>query len=133
MAKFKTVFTKQFKRFGKVTPARSSEYDAKIVPQQEITIRRNQPLEPGRLPEYRFNGERTFRVGDMAEYDSYNLHYFGRITSITNKTVTILDYPDSDGVRSRKHRLDLHTFCWRNFSRSVGEKRDKNADTRMYI
>ena len=132
MSEFKTVNTKKYKRYGKVYPSTPTEYDARIIPQQEITIRRNQPLEPGRLPNYRFNGERTFRVGDWAEYDSYNLHYIGKIIAITNKTVTILDYPDSN-IQSRKHRLDLHTFCWRNYTLSVEEKREQNADTRMYI
>jgi len=133
MAGFKTVHTKKYTRFGKVHPSTPTEFDAKIVPQQKITIRRNKPLPTNRLPSYQFNGERTFHVGDRAEYDSYNLHYIGKIVSITNKTVTILDYPDSSGVQSRKHRLDLHTFCWRNFSHSIEEKRELNADTRMYI
>jgi len=131
MSGFKTVQTKKYTRFGKVHPATPTEYDVRIIPQQEITIRRNQPLEPGTRPNYRFNGERTFRVGDWAEYDSYNLHYLGKIIAITNKTVTILDYPNSHNPRKR--RLDLHTFCWRNFSYSVEEKRVSNADTSMYI
>lgn len=33
--------------------------------------------------------ERTFKVGDVAAYDSYNLIYTGTITAIGAKTVTI--------------------------------------------
>ena len=31
----------------------------------------------------------TFKIGDVAEYDSYNLNYLGTIEKITAKTVTI--------------------------------------------
>jgi len=129
MSEFKTVNTKKYKRYGKVYPSAPTEFDVRIIPQQEITIRKNSLAEDGR--KWAFDGERTFRVGDWAEYDSWNLHYLGQIIAITNKTVTIVDYPNSHNPRKR--RLDLHTFCWRNFSRSVKEKREKNAETSMYI
>lgn len=51
----------------------------------------------------------TCRIGDLAEYHSYNLSYIGRIVSITDKTVTI---KDSDETR----RLKLDEFCWRNYN-----------------
>jgi hypothetical protein len=130
MSEFKTVSTKKYTRFGKVYPATPTEFDVRIIPQQEITIRLNSTgREAGRHT--RFSGERIFQVGEWAEYDSWNLNYLGKIVAITNKTVTIVDYPNSHNPC--KKRLDIHTFCWRNFSKSIEEKRADNADTRMYI
>lgn len=37
----------------------------------------------------------TFIIGDIAEYDSYNLSYTGVITKISNKTVWIVSYKGS--------------------------------------
>jgi hypothetical protein len=128
MSGFKPVFTKKYKRYGKVYHSKLTEFEVKIVSKQEITIR--QVPEDGRL-KWNFTGERTFQLGDWAEYDSWNLNYLGQIVAITNKTVTIVDYPNSHNPC--KKRLDLHTFCWRNFSKSIEEKRADNADTRMYI
>jgi len=51
----------------------------------------------------------TFHIGDQAEYGSYNLSYYGKITSITEKTVTI---KEDDGTG---HRLSLAEFAWRNY------------------
>ncbi|HIK67970.1 MAG TPA: hypothetical protein EYF95_08385 [Flavobacteriales bacterium] len=129
MSGFKPVLTKKYKRYGKVYHSQLTEFEVKIVPQQEITIR--QALSEEVRLKWDFIGERKFRVGDWAEYDSWNLNYLGQIVAITNKTVTIVDYPDSHNPC--KKRLDLHTFCWRNFSKSVEEKRAANAETRMYI
>jgi hypothetical protein len=130
MSGFKPVFTKKYKRYGKVHHPQLSDFEVKIVPQQEIVIRQV-PDENGRYKWTCDVSERTFRVGDWAEYDSWNLNYLGQIVAITNKTVTIVDYPNSHNPRKR--RLDLHTFCWRNFSKSIEQKRADNADTRMYI
>jgi len=49
-----------------------------------------------------------FKVGDPAEYDSYNLKYLGVITSITEKTVSI---KDGNTVR----RLSIYEFDFRNY------------------
>jgi hypothetical protein len=56
---------------------------------------------------------RLFRVGDIAEWGSYNISYTGRILSITNNTVTI-SHHESNRVQGSTHRLKLHQFCWRN-------------------
>lgn len=53
--------------------------------------------------------DRTFRIGDVAEYDSYNLRYCGTIVSIGDKTVTIRD------DHGRSHRLKFEEFAWRNY------------------
>jgi hypothetical protein len=52
---------------------------------------------------------KIFRIGDWAEYDSYNLSYDGKICSIGEKSVTIEAYPGSKCAE--KHRLDLWSFC----------------------
>lgn len=90
---------------------------------------------------------RSFCVGDIAEYDSYNLSYTGTIESITDKTVTIWTgcykdlgcrtsrAVDSEGRALKKNltRLDLATFCWRNYNFDAEKTARENAETSMYI
>ena len=73
--------------------------------------------------------DKLFGVGDAAEYDSYNLSYWGYITKITEKTVTIQERNDS----SRRHRLSLRKFVERNYKFDLDEIAAKNAETMMYI
>lgn len=69
-----------------------------------------------------------FSVGDMAEYDSYNLSYYGPIVSIGEKTVTIkCKWTD------KKTRLSFDKFAWRNYDFNVEKAASDNADTMMYI
>lgn len=70
----------------------------------------------------------TFKVGDLAEYDSYNLSYLGKITKITDKCVTI--EPEYTGGTKR---LDLHTFMWRNHDFDLEKTRKDNLETSYYI
>ena len=56
---------------------------------------------------YPFAYDRTFQIGDSAEYDSYNLHYIGRIVAIGKATVTIEH-------RNRRRRLSFYEFSYRN-------------------
>jgi len=74
----------------------------------------------------------SFVVGDVAEYDSYNLSYTGEITKITDKCVTIVAYKGHRGME-KAHRLDLDTFCWRNHNFDAAETARQNAETSMYI
>lgn len=64
--------------------------------------------------------DHAFKVGDTAEYDSYNLHYFGEITGIGAKTVTI-------EAHGRKHRLNLHRFNFHNIE-DIEKKRERNRN-----
>jgi hypothetical protein len=66
---------------------------------------------------------RSFSVGDAAEYDSFNLSYWGKIKSITEKSITIAE---SWGSRSR--RLKLDTFAWRNWDWTLegAQERSRN-------
>lgn len=54
--------------------------------------------------------DRTYRVGDRAVYDSYNLFYTGAIVSITDKSVTI----DASHTGYTVKRLPLAVFFMRN-------------------
>jgi len=51
----------------------------------------------------------TYRIGDEAEYDSFNLSYHGRITKISAKCVYIWN-----DMYNKESRLDLYKFSWRN-------------------
>ena len=72
--------------------------------------------------------ERTFNVGDQAEYDSYNLSYYGPIKSITKKNVII---KEKHGDRTR--RLPFTTFHWRNINFDLNKKKISNSETIRYI
>jgi hypothetical protein len=95
----------------------------------------NADIEPGRS--IRLHGihqkkpfDVTFKLGDIAEYDSYNLHYTGKIVQIAANTVTI--ERGSTGERANK-RLSLYEFCWRNYDFNETEVAAKNMDTMQYI
>lgn len=88
---------------------------AQVEPKSRIVLwgtqRRLRPYQKGVfLTPYRIE----FRVGDWAEYDSYNLSYTGRIVAIGAKTVTIESYPGT--ANARKHRLSIYKFNWRNWN-----------------
>lgn len=74
----------------------------------------------------------SFSISDIAEYDSYNLSYTGEITKITDKCVTIVAYKGHKGMEAT-HRLDINSFCWRNFKFNAAETAARNAETSMYI
>ena len=64
---------------------------------------------------------RRFALGDVAEYNAYNLSYCGTIVAIGEKTVTIEDH-------GQKHRLDLADFARRNRDFDVAETAKRNAE-----
>ena len=69
---------------------------------------------------------KTFMLGDTAEYNSYNLSYYGTITSITAKTVTIIH-------EGQKTRLSIYDFNRRNHRFDLEKMRARNDDTMMYL
>lgn len=97
----------------------STTYQVTIIPKRAVTVRTEWE---GKVTCF------TYQVGDYAEYDSYNLSYFGEITSITEKTVTIRKHV-GDGSK----RLKLQEFAWRNGHKSIAEKQQANQQTMMYI
>jgi len=74
---------------------------------------------------------KVFRVGDEAEYDSYNLRYTAPIKSITAKNV-IFD-TGSKFRRDETKRLKMEQFAWRNHDFDLDDVRAQNAETSRYI
>jgi hypothetical protein len=74
------------------------------------------------------NVHATFKVGDMVEYDSYNLRYLGTITRITDKRVTV---QPRYGASTKS--MDLYTFAWRNHNFDLDKANAENAETSMSI
>lgn len=93
-----------------------STYTIDVEPKKSITVIRDS------------NSPNKFVIGDMAEYDSYNLSYYGEILSITDKTVTIKPRYGNKNVR-----LKLESFAWRNYNFDLNDTVQKNSDTMMYI
>ena len=62
---------------------------------------------------------RGFAVGDVAEYDSYNMSYTGVITQITEKRVTIVD-----GSVTRSLKIGDFARRNRHFTVAAAEKRN---------
>ena len=84
----------------------------------------------------------TFEKGDLAEYDSYNFSYIGRIESITAKTVTIQPGYGTHFARKedfkpakdeKKRRLKLYNFAWRNYDFDLKKINKKNHDVSYTI
>lgn len=64
--------------------------------------------------------DQTFNIGDRAEYNSFNLSYFGTIVAIGAKTVTV-----EDG--HARYRLTIENFARRN-AEPMARKHKRNAE-----
>ena len=80
------------------------------------------------LPSGHLQNVKVFRIGDIAEYDSYNLRYTGVINSITAKNVII-----APRFGSATKRLDFRNFSWRNHDFDEVQVAQENFVTGMYI
>jgi hypothetical protein len=121
MTTMQRVFTKARRRWGVEYPPEPTAYQVEIIPGQSIKI-----IADG---ENRTDGnhfENEFRLGDLAEYHSYNLSYYGEIVNIGQKSITIKDNDEN-------HRLDLHEFCWRNIRFNAAVAANSNFNTMQYI
>jgi hypothetical protein len=120
------VFTKASKQYGTVYPAQVTEYQVEIVKGKMITIHNDKT-----------ERQISFNVGDQAEYDSYNLSYYGPIVAITAKRVTVISRHDARrhaaGEKVKKHSLDLNTFCFRNHNFDLNKTVEENFETSMSI
>lgn len=104
---------------GRSYPAQPTGVDAHIVRNESIRM----------VGTYNNKAvDKTFKVGDICEYDSYNLSYHGTITKITDKGVTI-----DPGYGERTRRLDLNTFMWRNHDFDLEASRRRNFEESHYI
>ncbi|NBW06393.1 MAG: hypothetical protein EBR82_00015 [Caulobacteraceae bacterium] len=97
----------------------SSHYRVTIVPKSHVIVER---FDNGGLV-----GMQRFVPGDQAEYDSYNLSYYGPILSIGAKTITV------QTTGGGKKMLKPDTFAWRNWNFSPSEAAVKNSETMQYI
>lgn len=68
--------------------------------------------------------DRVFKIGDQAEYDSFNLKYVGTIVAIGPRTVTVKHYPNSPEVT----RLGLFEFVDRNWDFDSAKTEKYNAE-----
>ncbi len=64
----------------------------------------------------------TFKIGDKAEYNSYNLHYVGVIEGISEKRVRIRD------DCGRIHQLEIADFSWRNRNFDLAKLEKTNSE-----
>lgn len=131
-----TIKDRDHKRHGQVTPGRVAEgHKAEIVPGKSIVLFGEQEKVDYTKGE---NGQfirvatkvpyrHEFKIGDLAEFDSYNLSYLGKILAISEKNITI------QGHGSRVRRLSLHEFDWRNYDLDLEETRKRNHETSMHI
>ena len=117
--KMLNVMTKARKRFGVEYPATETDYAIAYNDDKSITIyHKRQPAA-------------TFKVGDQAVADSYNLYYIGEIIKITEKTISIVRYKNTSNERT--YRLGLNEFCWRNYDFSAERIAKENAETMQCI
>lgn len=102
----------------------------RLPTEQSVTLAKRPALKvvPGFSVE--FEAGPIYYIGGQAEYDSYNLHYFGEITTITTRTVAIRPRAGS-GTR----RLRMDEFAWRNEAHPSGPggKYEQNHETMMCI
>ncbi|MBU0959202.1 MAG: hypothetical protein KKB31_04640 [Nanoarchaeota archaeon] len=98
--------SKDRKRFGKTYPGHVLKgHKAEIIPGASIRIHGEEWNHINAPVAF----DRTFKVGDEAEYGSYNLKYTGEIVKIGAKTVTIRAYDRNN------HQITIETFSWRNW------------------
>ena len=123
MKTIKNIQPKSYTKFGVIhQPEEKNIYHADIAPKKSIRLYGTQINHlPGPV-----DFDKTFNIGDQAEYASYNLDYTGEIVAIGAKTIIIEDHGE-------KHRLDLHTFAWRNWNFNVQVIFDNNMDTLQRI
>ena len=83
---------------------------------------------PGDVNKGPLSIRRVFRVGDVALYGGFNLDYMGRIRSITEKTVVIVE-PEGRGTgRDKVHHLSLYDFAEKNWDFDEEKSRKRNAE-----
>lgn len=106
----------------------SDNYNAEIEPKKSIRLYGVYNNLCGGPKQY----DITFNIGDVAEYDSYNLKYTGVIISIGEKTVTIEDRHNGCATPTRR-RLDLEHFASRNWDFDAEKIQAWNREESYYI
>jgi len=68
--------------------------------------------------------DRTFEVGAVVEYGSYNLKYTGKITNIGKATITV----ERSGTGDRAKRMKVAEFAARNWDLDLAEIARRNGE-----
>lgn len=119
-AKLIRVVHKARQHMGKAYPQEATDFTVEVDKNKSISI-----FHKGELCN-------TFMVGDQAEYDSYNLSYFGKITSISDTTVCV-EKPSYGSGGQKRAFMDLYSFCWRNQGFNASEQAAKNHEEMQYL
>jgi hypothetical protein len=127
--RFERITRKAWTRFGRTTPAAVQPGAfAAVTPGRSVVLfgikKEYKTSDPpaGAMRGYL----RRFKVGDTAEYNSYNLVYLGKITKITAKQITIVHYPSQ--AQSRKSVFDVETFNSKNYDLDVEKAVKRNQE-----
>jgi len=116
------VVGKTRKRYGQVYPGQDSGLKATVGKREGVKFIRLFGTYNNKAV------DRTFKVGETVEYDSYNLRYLGVITNITDKRVTVQPRYGA-GAKS----MDLYGFAWRNYNFNLEQAVEENHQTSYYI
>ena len=109
-------------------------YDLYVTPKQKVQIVCEMPRwNPEKRENYTAHINKTYKLGELAEYGSYNLSYYGVIINITPKQVWIQESDYRGNLNGEKHHLSLDTFAWRNATWNADKAFEENSDTMMYI
>ena len=73
--------------------------------------------------------DRTFNIGDMCEYDSYNLIYIGKILAIGPQTITV----ERKDTGRKPCRLSIEEFSYKNWDFDAVKIAKENHATSMCI
>lgn len=71
--------------------------------------------------------DRTFEIGDTCEESSYNLTYFGTVSTVSEKKIGVLKERGNQGQRSM---MDLDVFSSRNCRIDIESERQRNREWR---
>jgi hypothetical protein len=126
--KFVKIYEKGYKRGGKVYGAGVKEGEfAAITPGRSIVLFGvREQYNPGGGHSKRGYMSR-YQMGSSAEYDSYNLAYFGQIIGITDKRVII---DKNAGYRARTSSGELGRYPVSKASLDIAQFSRKNWDPR---
>lgn len=122
------IVSKTRRRFGQTYPGQSNGLKATVGKRNGVKFIRLFGNYVGWQGSQGKPVDRTFKVGDTVEMDSYNLRYLGEIVNITEKRISIKGRYGA-GLKS----MDLFSFSWRNYNFDLEEALAENAETSMYI
>lgn len=124
------------KRFGRIFPGRVVEgHKAEIVIGRMITLHgvirpgtRYVPTTEGRTginvrPILYAN---VFHIGDVATVGGMNLTYMGRVTAITAKTISVVEYPGT--YNQKVYRFSIARFDALNWDFDVADASKRNTE-----